>query len=64
MATYDSGYYDQKWGVYDTFRALGTVFLGYVITAAHIMGDVITGQKDRGDVITAQEDRGDNITGV
>jgi len=64
MPQFDQMYYDQKWSIWDTFRALGTVFLGYVITAAHIMGDVITSQKDRGDVITAQEDRGDNITGV
>ena len=64
MPEFDTFHYDQKWGIYDTFRAIGTAFRGYVVTTSAFMGNVITGQKDRGNTITAQKDKGEKITGV
>ena len=61
---YDFAYYDQKWSVWDTWRAFGRVVRGYLLTASCRMGNMITTQKRRGNAITTQKRRGETITGV
>ncbi len=61
MPTFDSMYYDQKWSVWDTWKAAGRNVRAYVITAGTKVSRVITGQNRRTNVITGQNRR-TNIT--
>ena len=64
MPLFNQMYYDQKWSVWDTWRAVGRNVRGYIITTQRRMGNLITSQKQRGNVITTQKHRGNVITGV
>ena len=63
MPQFDQMYYDQKWSLWDTWKAIGRNIRGYVMTASYRMGNVVTAQKRRGDVVVAQKRRGNIITG-
>ena len=62
MPLFDQMYYDQKWSLWDTWKAVGRNVRAYVMTAAYRMGNVVTAQKRRGDVATTQKRRGKVIT--
>lgn len=61
---FDQMYFDQKWSVWDTWRAIGRNIRGYVITTQYRIGALITTQKRQGDVVRTQKRRGNIITGV
>lgn len=64
MPLYDMMYYDQKWSLWDTFKAFGRNVRAYLITTSYRMGEIVTAQKRRGEMVTTQKRRGDIITGV
>ena len=64
MALYDTFFYDQKWGLWDTWKSFGRNVRGYVITASYKLGRAITGSYNRGNAITGSKSRGNIITGV
>ena len=64
MPLYNQIYYNQKWGVWNKWRAFGRTIRGYVMTAGYKMGNLVTAQKRRGKVVTTQKRRGEIITGI
>jgi len=42
MPLFDTMYYDQKWSLWDTWRAFGRNLRAYVMTAHYKMGNLIT----------------------
>ena len=61
---FDVGYYDQKWSVWDTWRAFGRNVRVYLVTVGYKMSNLVTAQYRRGNAVTAQKRRGNIITGV
>jgi len=64
---FDQMYFDQKWSVWDSWKALvekGRNLRAYAVTTAYRMGDLITGQKRQANAVTTQKRRGNIITGV
>ena len=64
MPQFDQMYYDQKWSVYDTWRAFGRNVRIYTMTAAKRMVETVTASKRRVETISAQNRRVETITGV
>ena len=64
MPLFDQMYFDQKWSLFDTFRAFGRNLRAYMITAAYRVGGIVTTQNRRGELVTTQKRRGEIITGV
>ena len=64
MPLFDEMYFDEKWSVWDTWRALGRNVRAYLVTAGYRMANVITTQKRRANTITTQKRRANVITGV
>ncbi len=59
---FDTGYYDQKWSVWDTWNSFGRNLRVYVMTAGRRMVNVVTAQNRRANVVTAQNRRSRVIT--
>lgn len=64
MPLFDQMYYDQKWSIWDTWRAFGRNVRAYLVTVGYKMGNIITTQNRRGNAVTTQKRRGNIITGV
>ena len=63
MPLYDNFYFDQKWSVWDTWRAFGRTLRAYVITTSFRLGRVISASNRRGNVVATSKRRGNIITG-
>lgn len=64
MPLYNQFFYNQKWSVWNTWRAFGRTIRVYLITAGYRMGNLITTQKRRTNIVTTQKRRGNIVTGV
>ena len=64
MPLFDQMEFNQKWSVWDTWRAFDRNVRTYLMTAGYKMGNIVTATYRRGQSLSAKRRRGEIITGV
>ena len=54
---FDTGFYDEKWSVWDTFGGFARNLRTYVVVAAYRIANVVTTQNRRANAVTTQNRR-------
>ena len=62
MPLFDTMYYDQKYSLWDTFRAFGRNLKAYKQITSYKLGIMISSQNRNSNIKTAQEHGGKIIT--